>query len=138
MKKRAITTEGVPVIGPYSAAVEAGPFVFVSGQIPLRAETGQLVDGDIQAATEQAMKNLETVLASAGLTMEHVVKTTIYLVDMADFPAVNDVYGRYFKTDFPARATVQVAALPRGAKIEIDAVAFKVRCPMGPMEPVGA
>ncbi|MEI7637065.1 MAG: Rid family detoxifying hydrolase [Syntrophus sp. (in: bacteria)] len=131
MKKRAITTEAVPAIGPYSAAVEAGPFVFISGQIPLVVETGQIVDGDIRAATEQAMKNLETVLASAGLTMEHIVKTTIYLVDMADFPAVNDVYGRYFKTDFPARATVQVAALPRGAKIEIDAIAFKVRCPMG-------
>ncbi len=131
MKKRAITTRGVPAIGPYSSAVVAGPFVFVSGQIPLVAETGQLVDGDIRAATEQAMKNMETVLASAGLTMEHVVKTTIYLADMADFPAVNEVYGRYFKTDFPARATVQVAALPRGAKIEIDAIAFKVRCPMG-------
>jgi len=131
MKKRAIITEGVPAIGPYSAAVEAGPFVFVSGQIPLVASTGQLVDGDIRAATEQAMKNLETVLASAGLTMEHVVKTTIYLADMADFPAVNEVYGRYFQADFPARATVQVAALPRGAKIEIDAVAFKIRCPMG-------
>ena len=131
MKKRAITTEGVPAIGPYSAAVEAGPFVFISGQIPLVAATGQLVDGDIRAATEQAMKNLETVLASAGLTMEHVVKTTIYLANMADFPAVNEVYGRYFQADFPARATVQVAALPRGAKIEIDAIAFKVRCPMG-------
>jgi 2-iminobutanoate/2-iminopropanoate deaminase len=130
MKKRAITTEGVPAIGPYSAAVEAGPFVFVSGQIPLVAETGQLVDGDIRAATEQVMKNLGTVLAAADLMMEHVVKTTIYLADMADFPAVNEVYGRYFQTDFPARATVQVAALPRGAKIEIDAVAFKVRCPM--------
>ena len=131
MKKRAITTDGVPAIGPYSAAVEAGPFVFISGQIPLVAETGQLVDGDIQAATEQAMKNLATVLASAGLTIEDIVKTTIYLIDMADFPAVNEAYGRYFKADFPARATVQVAALPRGAKIEIDAVAFKVRCPMG-------
>ncbi len=131
MKKRAIITAGVPAIGPYSAAVEAGPFVFISGQIPLVAETGQLVDSDIRAATEQAMKNLETVLASADLTMEHVVKTTIYLADMADFPAVNDVYGRYFKADFPARATVQVAALPRGAKIEIDAIAFKFRCPMG-------
>ncbi|HAJ28088.1 MAG TPA: reactive intermediate/imine deaminase [Syntrophus sp. (in: bacteria)] len=131
MKKRAITTAGVPAIGPYSAAVEAGPFVFISGQIPLVAETGQLIDGDIRAATEQAMENMATVLASAGLTMENVVKTTIYLADMADFLAVNDVYGRYFKADFPARATVQVAALPRGAKIEIDAVAFKVPCPMG-------
>jgi 2-iminobutanoate/2-iminopropanoate deaminase len=112
MKKRAITTAGVPAIGPYSAAVEAGPFVFVSGQIPLRAETGELVDGDIGAATEQAMKNLETVLAAAGLTMEHVVKTTIYLADMADFPA---------------RATVQIAALPWGAKIEIDAIALNIR-----------
>jgi 2-iminobutanoate/2-iminopropanoate deaminase len=131
MKKRAITTEAVPAIGPYSAAVEAGPFVFVSGQIPLVAETGQLVDDDIRAATEQVMKNIETVLVAAGLSLEDIVKTTIYLADMADFPTVNEVYGRYFQADFPARATIQVAALPRGAKIEIDAIAFKVRCPMG-------
>ncbi|MCK9390201.1 MAG: RidA family protein [Syntrophales bacterium] len=131
MKKQAITAEAVPAIGPYSAAVEAGPFVFVSGQIPLVAETGQLVDGDIRAATEQVMKNLETVLVAAGLSLEDIVKTTIYLADMADFPTVNEVYGRYFQADFPARATIQVAALPRGAKIEIDAIAFKVRCPMG-------
>jgi 2-iminobutanoate/2-iminopropanoate deaminase len=133
MKKRAITSASVPAIGPYSAAVEAGPFVFVSGQIPLRAETGQLVEGDIQAATEQVMKNLEAVLALASLTMEHVVKSTIYLVDMADFPAVNEVYSHYFKADFPARATVQVAALPRGAKIEIDVVAFRAQSPVGPV-----
>ena len=125
MKKRAITTPDVPAIGPYSAAVAAGPFVFVSGQIPLRAETGELVGGNIRAATEQAMKNLAAVLSAAGLTLADVVKTTIYLADMADFPAVNEVYGRYFQGDFPARATIQVAALPRGAKIEIDAIAFR-------------
>lgn len=125
MKKRVITPPNAPVIGPYSPAVHAGPFVFVSGQIPLRA------------ATAQVMENIAAVLAAAELSWADVVKTTIYLADMADFPAVNEVYGRYFQGDFPARATVQVAALPRGAQVEIDAVAFKPPFPMGPMGPAG-
>ena len=138
MKKRVVTPPGAPVIGPYSPAVAAGPFLFVSGQIPLRAATGELVAGDIRAATAQVMENIAAILAAADFSWADVVKTTIYLADMADFPAVNEVYGRYFQGDFPARATVQVAALPRGAQVEIDAVAFKMPFPMGPPGPMAA
>jgi len=135
MKKRPITPADVPVIGPYSPAVKAGPFVFISGQIPLRAATGELVAGDIRAATTQVMENIAAILKAAELSWADVVKTTIYLADMADFPAVNEIYGGYFQGDFPARATVQVAALPRGAQVEIEAVAFKMPFPMGPKGP---
>jgi len=125
MKKQVITPPGAPVIGPYSPAVAAGPFLFVSGQIPLRAATGELVAGDIRAATAQVMENIAAILAAADFSWADVVKTTIYLADLADFSTVNEVYGGYFPGDYPARVTVQVAALPRGARIEIDAVAFK-------------
>jgi len=137
MKKRVVTFPGAPVVGPYSPAVAVGPFLFVSGQIPLRAATGDLVAGDIRAATKQVMENIATILAAADFTWDDVVKTTIYLTDMTDFPVVNEVYGRYFQGDFPARATVQVAALPRGAQVEIDAVAFRPIYPMGPLGPAG-
>ena len=119
-----IATDGAPAaIGPYSQAIRAGGFVFCSGQIPLIAATGELVTGDMFRQTEQVMENLRAVLAAAGTDFSHLVKTTIYLVDMADFTVVNEVYGRYFAETKPARATVAVAALPRGARIEIDAVA---------------
>ena len=110
-------------IGPYSQAVVAGDLVFLSGQIPLDAASGSMVEGDIRIQTRQVMENLGEVLKEAGLGFEHVVKCTIYLADLADFGAVNEVYGGYFASDPPARATVQVAALPKGAGVEIDAIA---------------
>jgi len=125
MKKIYGTKEAPAAIGPYSQAVEAGGFVFCSGQIPLDPATGQLVEGDVAAQTERVMDNLRAVLAAARLGSEHVVRTTIYLVDLADFPRVNEVYGKWFPLNPPARATVQVAALPRGARVEIDAVACR-------------
>jgi 2-iminobutanoate/2-iminopropanoate deaminase len=124
MSHEVILTPGAPApIGPYSQAVRAGNEVFCSGQIPLDPATGALVEGDISAQTEQVLKNLGGVLAAAGLDASHVVKTTIFLIDMNDFAAVNDVYARYFGESKPARSTVAVAGLPRGARVEIDAIA---------------
>jgi 2-iminobutanoate/2-iminopropanoate deaminase len=125
---KAISTNRAPgAVGPYSQAVAAsGEMVFLSGQIPLDPATGQLVDGDIEAQTDRVMKNLEAVLAEAGCTFANVVRTTIYLMDLAgDFQKVNGVYARYFSEAPPARATVGVAALPKGARVEIDAIAIK-------------
>lgn len=120
-----VATDAAPAaIGPYSQAISAGGFLFCSGQIPLVPETGELVSGDIRLETERVMENLAAVLAAGGSGFGQVVKTTIYLVDMADFPAVNEVYGRYFPETKPARATVAVAALPRGARVEVEAVAL--------------
>ena len=125
MQRRIITSSGAPAaIGPYSQAVAAGDWVFCSGQIPLDPESGSLVISDISAATTRVMENLRAVLEAADLTFDHVVKTTIYLVDLADFADVNAVYSKYFRKDPPARATVQVAALPRGVSVEIDAIAY--------------
>ncbi len=122
--KEPIATKTAPAaIGPYSQAIRAGGFVFLSGQIPLDPATGQIVEGDIAAQTEQVMKNLGAVLEAAGCTFDHVVRTTIYLTNLADFQVVNETYGRSFPGVPPARATVQVAALPRGSKVEIDAIA---------------
>jgi 2-iminobutanoate/2-iminopropanoate deaminase len=121
-----VATAAAPrAIGPYSQAiaVRSGALLFLSGQIPLDPATGELVKGTIEEETEQVMRNLAAVLAAGGGGFQHVVKTTIYLVDLADFARVNAVYGAHFKATPPARATVQVAALPRGARIEIDAVA---------------
>lgn len=111
-------------IGPYSQAVRRGDGpIFLSGQIPLDPATGALVTGDIQAQTERVMQNLKAVLAAAGCTFDHVVRCGIFLTDLNDFSAVNEVYGRYFSVNPPARSTVQVSALPKGARVEIDAVA---------------
>lgn len=119
-----IATDKAPAaIGPYSQAVKSNGLLFCSGQIPLCPETGEMVSGDIRQETEQVMKNLGAVLAAAGTGFDRVLKATIYLVDMADFPQVNEIYGSYFSGTKPARATVAVAALPRGAQVEIDAVA---------------
>lgn len=121
-----VSSPGAPkAIGPYSQAVQAGGgrTLWLSGQIPLDPATGELVAGDIAAQTERVMENLGAVLAAAGAGFSHVVRCTIYLADLADFAKVNEVYGRRFPRDPPARATVQVAALPRGARVEIDAVA---------------
>jgi len=120
-----VQSDGAPkAIGPYSQGVMTGSgLMFLSGQIPLDPATGQLVAGDIRAQTSRVMENLGAVLAAAGLSFSNVDKTTIYLVDLVDFAAVNEVYGQRFPQTPPARATVQVAALPKGARVEIDAVA---------------
>jgi 2-iminobutanoate/2-iminopropanoate deaminase len=123
--RQAIATDAAPkAIGPYSQAVRVGPFLFLSGQIPLDPATGQLVGTDVVAQTHQVMRNLGAVLAAAGTSFATVVRTTIYLADLSDFNAVNEVYGGYFGAPPPARATVQVARLPRDARLEIDAIAY--------------
>jgi len=122
---RIVHTENAPAaIGPYSQAVVAGNFLFTAGQIAIDPATGQIVQGDVTAQTERVMRNLAAVLETAGATWSDVVKTTVYLQDMADFPRVNDVYGRVIGDARPARSTVQVAGLPRGVLVEIDAVAL--------------
>jgi 2-iminobutanoate/2-iminopropanoate deaminase len=126
--RRSIVAPGAPkAIGPYSQAVEArgARTLWLSGQIPLDPASGELVAGDAAAQTERVMANLGAVLAAAGAGFDDVVRCTIYLVDLADFARVNEVYARSFPRDPPARATVQVAALPRGARVEIDAVAVQ-------------
>ena len=124
MPREAIVSAGAPkAVGPYSAAVRSGGLLFLSGQIPLDPVSGQMVQGDVQAATRRVMDNLGALLASAGLSFASVVRTTIFLADMNDFAAVNEVYGSYFSEPYPSRATVQVAALPKGARVEIDAIA---------------
>lgn len=124
MTKRVVSTEKAPAaIGPYSQAIKTGDLLFMSGQIPLDPRTGNLVSGDIEAETRRVMENLGAVLAAAGAKFENLVKTTIYLTDLGDFAAVNRVYASYFSLDPPARATVQVSALPRGARVEIEAIA---------------
>jgi 2-iminobutanoate/2-iminopropanoate deaminase len=125
MAKRAITTPKAKAIGPYSVAVENGDLVFVSGQIPLDAGTGKLVEGDISAQAKQSLENLKTILQVAGLGFAHVVKTTIFLTSMADFAAVNEVYKTYVGEPYPARSTIAVAALPMGAKVEIEMIASR-------------
>lgn len=120
----AVSTDRAPkAIGPYSQAIRAGGLLFVSGQVPLDPATGGLVEGDIAAQTHRVMQNVQAVLEAAGLSLDAVVKTTIYLADLGDFKAVNEVYGGYFTAPAPARATVQVARLPLDARVEIDAIA---------------
>lgn len=124
MKREAVWTAGAPkAIGPYSQAVRAGGFLFCSGQLPLDPSTGKMVDGGVDAQTERVLSNLEAVLTAGGATLRSVVKTTVYLVDMGDFPAMNAVYAKSFPVDPPARATVQIGKLAAGAIVEIDAVA---------------
>lgn len=127
MSREIVATEAAPkAIGPYSQAVTAtvGKLVFCSGQIPLDPQSGQLVGGDIREQTHRVMKNLDAVLRASGSSLEGVVKTTIFLVDLAHFAAVNEVYASYLGANPPARTTVQVSALPRGAQVEIDAIAM--------------
>ena len=124
MSKQVIATSRAPTaIGPYSQAVRVGEWVFVSGQIPLHPGTGDVVIGGIEEQTRQALDNLRSVLKAAGASLREVVKTTIYLVDLADFTSVNQIYASYFEVDPPARATMQVAALPKGVFVEVDAIA---------------
>jgi len=122
--KTAVSSAGAPkAIGPYSQAVRVGTLLFLSGQVALDPATGQMVDGDVAAQTRRVLDNLGAVLAAAGLSFANVARTTIYLADMSDFAKVNEVYATYFTEPFPARATVQVARLPRDARVEIDAIA---------------
>ncbi len=125
MGKKIVSSDQAPkAIGPYSQAVDTGDLVFLSGQIPLDPAGGQFVGaGDIQAQTERVIQNLKGVLQGAGLTLANVVRTTVYLVDLAEFAKMNEVYARHFASEPPARSTVQVSALPRGARVEIDAIA---------------
>lgn len=126
MARATIHSDKAPrAIGPYSQAVQvpSGKMTFLSGQIPLDPATGELVGGDIAQQTERVMENLKAVLSAAGLDLSQVVRCGIFLVDLADFAKVNEVYGRYFPSAPPARATVQVSALPKGARVEIDAIA---------------
>ena len=124
MKKSRITTDkGPSAIGPYSQAIAAGAMLFVSGQLPLDPSTGQMARGDIRELTHQVMRNIRAVVEAAGASLDAVVRCTIYLADLNDFGAVNEVYGTYFTPPAPARATVEVARLPRDARIEIDAIA---------------
>jgi 2-iminobutanoate/2-iminopropanoate deaminase len=126
--KDIISTDRAPrAIGPYSQAVRAGNMVFASGQIPIDPATGEFVAGGVAEQTEQVLRNLTAVFAAADVGMHQVVKTTVFLIDMDDFTAMNEVYGRFFGTEPPARATVQAARLPRDARVEIEAIAVVVR-----------
>jgi len=122
--RQAVSTEAAPkAIGPYSQAIRAGELLFVSGQIPLDPATGVLVDGDIATQTHRVFANLKAILEAGGASLDRVVRTTVYLADMDDFVAMNEVYATYFSAPAPARATVQAARLPKDARIEIDVIA---------------
>ncbi|HXG83860.1 MAG TPA: RidA family protein [Pyrinomonadaceae bacterium] len=122
--KEIISTENAPgAIGPYSQAVKVGGFIFCSGQIPIDPQTGNFVSDDVTEQSEQVLKNLAAVLEAAGSGLNNVVKTTVFLADMNDFTAMNEVYARFFGDNKPARATVQAARLPRDARVEIDCIA---------------
>jgi 2-iminobutanoate/2-iminopropanoate deaminase len=123
-RREAISAPGAPsAIGPYSPAIKAGNLLFISGQVAIDPASGTLVDGDISAQTEQVMRNLSALLTAAGAGFEHVVRSTVFLADMNDFAAMNAVYGKYVVAPPPARATVQVARLPKDARVEIDLIA---------------
>jgi 2-iminobutanoate/2-iminopropanoate deaminase len=123
--KEIIQTEHAPLaIGPYSQAIKANGLVFASGQIPTDPQTGQFVSGGIQEQTEQALKNLAAVLEAAGSSLDRIVKTTVFLADMNEFSAMNEIYGKFFRENPPARATVEAARLPRDARVEIEAIAL--------------
>ncbi|MDD3419112.1 MAG: Rid family detoxifying hydrolase [Candidatus Gastranaerophilales bacterium] len=123
MTKKVYIPEGTSVVGPYSPAIETDGFVFLSGQIPIDSQTGKIIDGDIKAQTEKCLKNLDNLLKAADLTTQNVIKTTIYLTNMADYAVVNQVYGEFFTAPYPARTAINVVALPLGAKVEIEVIA---------------
>ncbi len=124
MREVIATDRGPKAIGPYSQAVKANGFIFISGQIPLDPRTQELVEGDAARQTERVMENLKGIVEAAGSSLDRVVKTTVFLKDLADFPAMNEVYSRYFPANPPARATVQVARLPRDVRVEIELIAL--------------
>ena len=124
MKEVIATERGPKAIGPYSQAIRANGFLFASGQIALDPATQQLVAGDIKVQTEHVMENLKAIVEAAGSSLDRVVRTTVFLADMSEFPAMNEVYGRYFPAQPPARSTVQAARLPRDVRVEIDLIAL--------------
>jgi 2-iminobutanoate/2-iminopropanoate deaminase len=127
MPKKIILTDQAPApIGPYSQAVSVGDLVFLSGQIPLDPKTGELIDGDIEAATSRVLENIRAVLIAEGLDFRHVVKTTVFMRDLSLFPRMNAVYARAFPENPPARSTVQAAALPKGVSVEIEVIASRL------------
>ena len=122
--RQAVSTPSAPqAIGPYSQAIRAGSLLFVSGQVPIDPATGQIVDGDIAAQTHRVFQNIGEILKAGGASFDHVVRTTVFLADMNDFAAMNEVYATYFTAPAPARATVQVSRLPKDARVEIDVIA---------------
>lgn len=125
MKKIISTVNAPKAVGPYSQAVWANDLLFISGQIPINPETGKFVSEDIKEQTKQVFKNLRAILNEAGLGYENIVKATVYLADMNDFAAMNEIYASFFQKDFPARAAFQVVRLPLGAKVEIEAIAIR-------------
>ena len=125
MKKVISTAEAPKAIGPYSQAIEAGGFIFVSGQIPLIPATGEIVEGSVEVQTARVLENLKAILEAAGSSLENVVKTTVYITNMDDFTKVNGIYGQYFQENPPARVCVEVGKLPKGALVEIDVIAAR-------------
>ena len=125
MKQPVQTTLAPAAIGPYSQAIQAGDTVYVSGQLPINPATGQFAEGDIRDLTRQSLLNVQRILESVGLSMAHVVKTTVFLADMNDFAGMNEVYADFFAAPFPARSAVAVKTLPKGASVEIECVAVK-------------
>jgi len=123
--ERVHTDQAPATIGPYSQAIRAGDFVFCAGQTPIDPATGRLVEGDIQAQTRQVLENLRAVLQAAGTDLQHAVKTTVFLADMADFKAMNEVYAQFFTEPYPARSTIAVKGLPLGAAVEIEVIALR-------------
>jgi len=124
MEKKILTSDKLPAAGPYSAAVEAGGFIFISGQLPVNPQTGEIIM-DIRAATHQVLANLQTLLEENGLSLKNIIKTTLFLKHISDFSAVNEIYTGFFTAEPPARSTVEVSALPKGAPLEIEAVAIR-------------
>jgi 2-iminobutanoate/2-iminopropanoate deaminase len=125
MKKVISTSKAPAAVGPYSQAIEAHGFVFISGQIPLDPQTGKMVEGGIKEQTHQVLKNIKAILDSAELNFNHVIKSTVFLSDMSDFTAMNEVYAKYYTSDQPARAAFAVKGLPLGALVEIESIAIK-------------
>ncbi len=123
VKKVVKPAKSPPAIGPYNHAVRVGDFLFCAGQIPIDPATGNLVQGDIKLQTERVLQNVKTILQDQNLSFANVVKSTVFLTNLADFAGMNEVYGQHFTADFPARSTVQVAALPKGASVEIEVIA---------------
>ncbi|MEI9893547.1 MAG: RidA family protein [Chthoniobacter sp.] len=124
MKKVIATTEAPAAVGPYSQAIALGDLLFAAGQIPLDPSTGEIVGTDVTAQTERVCQNIAAVLKANGMTFSNVVKTTVFLVDLANFAAMNAVYSKYFSEPYPARSTIQVAGLPRGSQVEIEIIAY--------------
>ena len=125
MKKVIATSEAPKAVGPYSQAVAVGNFLFCAGQIPLDPATGELIEGDVTAQTDRVLQNVAGVLRANGMTFANVVKSTVFMVDLANFAAMNAVYSKYFSEPFPARSTIQVAGLPKGAQVEIEVIAVR-------------